>query len=67
MSTITVNPAATQNQPPAASITSPADGAVFPWKPTIPITATASDPDGTVTTVQFLDGTTLLGTDTTAP
>jgi len=24
-------------------------------------------PDGTVTTVQFLDGTTLLGTDTTAP
>jgi hypothetical protein len=67
VSTITVNPAATQNQPPAASITSPADGAVLPWKPTITITATASDPDGTVTTVQFLDGTTLLGTDTTAP
>src|SRR5262249_36076568 len=34
------------NTAPAVSITSPADGAVFPWKPTIAVTATASDPDG---------------------
>jgi hypothetical protein len=66
-STITVNAGA--NQPPAASITSPADGAVITWKPnlTITITATASDSDGAVTKVEFLDGTTLLGQDTTAP
>jgi hypothetical protein len=55
------------NTPPAASITSPANGAIFPWKPTITITATATDSDGTVTMVEFRDGTTLLGQDTTAP
>jgi hypothetical protein len=66
-STITVNAAPTQNQPPTASITSPANGATFDFKPTITITAAAADPDGTVTRVQFLDGTTLLGQSTTAP
>ena len=55
------------NHPPTASITSPADGATFPYKPTITISATANDPDGTVTTVEFLDGTTVLGRDTSAP
>ena len=48
--------------------TSPADGASFPWKPTITVTATASDPDGSVTKVEFLDrSTTVIGQDTTAP
>jgi Domain of unknown function (DUF1929)/Bacterial Ig domain len=55
------------NSPPTANVTSPADGAIFPWKPTITITATASDPDGTVTTVEFRDGTKVLGQDTSAP
>ena len=55
------------NTPPAVSITAPTDGAVFAWKPTIPVTATASDPDGNVTRVEFRDGTTLLSTDATAP
>lgn len=55
------------NTPPTVSITSPVDGAVFSWKPTITLTATASDPDGTVTSVQFRDGTTVLATDTSAP
>ena len=55
------------NTPPAVSITSPANGAVFAWKPTITVTATASDPGGNVTRVEFRDGTTLLSTDTTAP
>ncbi|MEZ0291079.1 MAG: galactose oxidase-like domain-containing protein [Solirubrobacteraceae bacterium] len=55
------------NQPPSASITSPAEGAVFPWKPTITITAAASDPDGSVTAVEFRDGTSVLGRDTSAP
>jgi len=55
------------NTPPTANITSPADGAVFAWKPTITVTATASDPDGNVTKVEFRDGTTVLGQDTSAP
>ena len=62
--TITVN---ASNTPPTANVTSPADGAVFAWKPTITVTATASDPDGTVTKVEFLKGTTVLGQDTSAP
>jgi hypothetical protein len=55
------------NAAPSVSITSPTDGAVFPWKPTITVTATAADSDGTVTRVEFSDGTTLLGQDTSAP
>jgi hypothetical protein len=55
------------NTPPSDAITSPADGTVFSWKPMITITATAGDPDGTVTKVEFRDGTTVLGQDTTAP
>jgi len=49
------------------SITSPADGSVFAWKPTITITATAADPRGGVTKVEFRDGGTLIGSDSTAP
>jgi hypothetical protein len=55
------------NAAPAVAITSPADGTTYPRKPTIAITATASDADGTVTSVEFRDGTTLLGRDTSAP
>jgi hypothetical protein len=55
------------NVPPTVSLSFPADGASFPWKPTITMTATAADSDGTVTKVEFLDGTKILGQDTTAP
>jgi hypothetical protein len=56
------------NQPPAVSLTGPANGATFTAPATIGLTATASDSDGTVTSVEFYSaGTTLLGTDTTAP
>jgi hypothetical protein len=55
------------NTPSAVNITAPANGAIFPWKPTITVTATASDPDGNVTKVEFRDGTTVLGQDTSAP
>jgi hypothetical protein len=55
------------NTAPTANITSPADGAIFPWKPTITVTATASDSDGNVTKVEFRDGTTVLGQDASAP
>ena len=57
----------TTNVPPTVSLTFPADGASFPWKPTITMTATAADSDGTVTKVEFLDGTKILGQDTAAP
>ena len=55
------------NSPPTASITSPANNATFPWHPTITITATATDSDGTVQRVEFFRGATKLGEDTTAP
>jgi hypothetical protein len=62
--TITV---AGANAAPVVSISSPADGATFAWKPTITISAGASDPDGTVTAVEILDGTTVLVRDTSSP
>jgi hypothetical protein len=62
---ITVNSGS--NVPPTASISSPTDGTAFAWKPTITIAATASDSDGSVTRVEFLDGTTVIGSDTSRP
>src|SRR5262249_9401677 len=62
---IVINPGA--NSPPAVSITSPADGATFTAPASVTINADASDVDGTVTKVDFYNGTTLLGTDTTNP
>ena len=55
------------NQPPTVSITSPAAGATFTAPATVTISAAASDPDGTVTQVDFYRGTTLLASDTTSP
>jgi hypothetical protein len=55
------------NVPPAASITSPANGATFTAPATINISADASDADGSVAQVDFYNGATLLATDTTAP
>jgi hypothetical protein len=57
----------TVNNPPTVSITSPANGATFTAPANITINASASDTDGTITQVQFYQGTTLLGTDTTSP
>jgi uncharacterized protein (TIGR03118 family) len=62
---VTVQAAA--NVPPVVSITSPADGATFISPANVTIQATASDKDGTVTKVEFFDGTSSLGSVTTAP
>jgi hypothetical protein len=62
---ITVNPA--PNVPPNVSISSPANGAIFTAPASITINASAADSDGTVTQVEFYQGTTLLYTDTSAP
>ncbi len=52
---------ASANQPPTVSITSPANGASFTAPAVVPISANASDSDGSVTNVAFFDGTGLLG------
>jgi RHS repeat-associated protein len=63
--TITVT--AVANQPPTVSFASPADGASFTAPATIALTVNASDPDGTVASVTFLQGTTAIGTVSVAP
>jgi hypothetical protein len=55
------------NAPPTVSITSPANNAVFTAPANITINATASDTDGTISKVEFYQGTTLLNTDTATP
>ena len=47
--------------PPTVAITSPTNGASFTSPAIVPITATASDSDGSVTNVAFFDGATFLG------
>jgi regulation of enolase protein 1 (concanavalin A-like superfamily)/phosphatidylethanolamine-binding protein (PEBP) family uncharacterized protein len=63
--TITVNPPA--NQPPSVSLTAPANGATFTAPASITVSANASDSDGTVARVDFYQGTTLIGSDSTSP
>ena len=55
------------NQPPTVVLTAPVTGANYTAPAAIDITATASDPDGTVGKVEFYNGATLLGTATAAP
>lgn len=55
------------DNPPTVSITSPAFGAVFAPPASYTIAATATDSDGTVSKVEFFEGTTLLRTFTAAP
>jgi hypothetical protein len=55
------------NAPPTVSVTGPANNAVFTAPATITISASASDSDGSITQVEFYQGTTLLNTDTVAP
>jgi hypothetical protein len=60
---ITVTP----NSAPTVTLTSPNSGQFFFSPATIPISATASDPDGTVAKVEFLANGVLIGTATSAP
>ena len=55
------------NAPPTVSLTSPTNGATFTAPANITLTANAADSDGTIAKVEFYGGTTLIGTDTTAP
>lgn len=65
-STVQVNPVVV-NVPPTVSLTAPANNASFTAPATISITATAADSDGTISSVSFYNGTTLLGTDASSP
>jgi hypothetical protein len=58
---------AVANQPPVITLTSPADGSTFTSPATVTIAATATDSDGTVTRVDFYNGSTLLASDSTPP
>ncbi|MCX6876288.1 MAG: Ig-like domain-containing protein [Verrucomicrobia bacterium] len=55
------------NLPPAVAITSPANNESFALDASIPIAATASDIDGTVTSVDFYADGSLLGTVASPP
>lgn len=55
------------NQPPVVQITAPANGTNYNTGSTVLISATASDPDGTISKVEFYSGVTKLGEDATAP
>jgi hypothetical protein len=52
---------------PSVALTSPAHGAAFITGTNITVAATASDPDGTISKVEFFNGSTLLASDTVAP
>lgn len=55
------------NASPSVALTAPANGAVFTAPASIALAASASDGDGTIAKVEFFQGTTRLGEDTTAP
>jgi len=64
---VSIQVSAAANQPPTVSLTAPANGANYTAPSTISLAASASDGDGTITKVEFYNGTTLLNTDTTTP
>lgn len=66
-SDVTVSEGGSTNQPPTISVTSPGSGATFTAPASVTIAATASDPNGSVTRVDFYQGSTLISSDTTSP
>ena len=55
------------NSPPTVTLTSPANGATATSPGSFVISATASDSDGSIASVKFKNGSTVLNTDTTYP
>ena len=64
---ITVSSVVVANTPPTVSLTSPVANSTFNAPASITIAATATDADGTISSVQFYNGNTLLGSDATSP
>jgi gliding motility-associated-like protein len=65
--TITFTVSATVNALPSVAITAPANNASFTAGDAINIIATATDPDGSISNVEFFNGSTKLGEDATSP
>jgi hypothetical protein len=61
-----VNITVTANQPSVIAITSPVNNSTVTGT-SVTISVNVTDPDGGITLVEFLDGTTVIGTSTTAP
>lgn len=57
----------TTNQAPQVQLTAPANNATYTSPASIAVTANASDADGTISKVEFFNGTTSLGVDATSP
>lgn len=55
------------NQLPTVSLTSPASGSFFAAGSAVTLAATASDPEGRLSRVEFYVGSTLVGSDTSSP
>lgn len=53
--------------PPAVTLTAPDEGSTFDAPATINLAATASDSDGTIAKVEFFQGATKIGEDTSEP
>ena len=66
-SSVQVTGTTTSNEPPTVNITQPAGGSQFNENDAVTIEAAAADADGSVTSVAFYRGNTLLGEDTSAP
>ncbi|MCU6550994.1 Ig-like domain-containing protein, partial [Klebsiella pneumoniae] len=62
-----VVPSAVASQPPTVALTAPTLESVLTAPATVTLAATAADSDGTVAKVEFYNGATKLGEDTTAP
>jgi hypothetical protein len=62
--TVTVG---SSNGAPTVALTSPANGATLTAPATINMAANASDPENQMARVEFYNGTTMLGSDTSAP
>jgi hypothetical protein len=60
-------PPPSTNLPPTVALTAPLAGATFTAPAAITLSANASDPENALTRVDFYNGSTLLGSDTTAP
>ena len=61
------NSNSSDNKAPVVTITSPANNTTYTAPATITINATATDSDGTVSSVKFYNGSTYLKTDFTSP
>jgi RHS repeat-associated protein len=57
----------TVNAPPSVTLASPTSGAVFTAPASVTLSASAADSDGTVSQLEFFQGSTLLATVTSAP